>query len=111
MDFKKLFTRAFDLAVIAALLLGSGRLYEFATYLVWVMAGVAVFGMLVMDQPTAQEVHGTLGRRLVAWSFNLAYTAALVASDSPVLAAVYLSAVVCLRVTAQAMATKPEVAS
>lgn len=106
MNTKRIVGRALDLAVIAMLVFGSGDVRLFATLLAAAMALVALLGLVSLTKAAAQEIHGTVGQRALAWGVNLTYTAALVASGSPVVAVFYLAAVACLRFRAETVATE-----
>lgn len=106
MNRKYLLGRAIDAAVISMLLLGSGDVRVFATVVAAVMALLALACLLSMTKEAAQVVHGTPQHRVVGWSLNLLYVAALVVSGSPLVAVFYLTAAVCLRFHAEEVVTK-----
>ena len=106
MNTKRIVGRALDLAVIAMLVFGSGDVRLFATLLAAAMALVALLGLVSLTKAAALEIHGTPKGRVVGWAVTLAYTAALVAAGSPVVAVFYLAAIVCLRFRAETVATE-----
>lgn len=105
MNHRTLVGRTIDAVVIALLMLGSGDVLTFATLVAAAMAVVALLGLLSLTKEAAQVVHGTHLHRMVGWSVNFLYVAALVMSGSPVVALFYLIAAVLLRFRAAEVAT------
>lgn len=103
---KYLLGRTIDAVVITLLMLGSGDVLTFATYLAAATAVVAFLATVGMTKESAQVVHGTHLHRMVVWSVKFLYVAALVMSGSPVVAVFYLTAAVCLRFRAAEVANK-----
>lgn len=97
-------SRAFDLAVICALVYGDENMRLFGLCIAAIMTVVAWVSMAGLKPDTAKTIHGTLLRRCIGVIFNMGYTYGLIVSGSPIWAAFYLVGFLAVRTQAAKIA-------
>lgn len=96
-------SRAFDLAVIFALVYGDENMRTFGIYIAGIMTVFVWVGLMVMKSSTAKEIHVSLIRRTIGTITNIGYVYGLIIAGAPVWAAFYILGMVAIRARAAQM--------
>lgn len=97
---KRISFRAFDACIIAMLIWGDGNMQAFGLCVAALMTVVAWVGMHGLKLETAIIIHSSPFSRVIGIIVNLAYTAALIISGSPIWAAFYILGFAAIRLNA-----------
>lgn len=102
---KSVAARAFDVAVICALIYGDKNMQIFGLCIAAIMTVVAWLGVFTGLKPdTAKTIHGTTAKRCFGMLVNIGYTYGLIVSGSPIWAAFYLLGFIAVRMHAAKIA-------
>lgn len=105
---KSIAARAFDVAVICALIYGDKNMQLFGLCIAAIMTIAAWLGVFTGLKPdTAKTIHGTAFKRCFGMLVNIGYTYGLIVSGSPIWAAFYLLGFIVVRMHAAKISGEP----
>lgn len=99
--------RAFDFAIIGALVFGDERLQEFGLWVAALFTVVAWLGIFAMKPEAAKEIHGGPLKVGFGVVVNIGYTYGLIVSGAPIWAAFYCVGFILFRSIAAKVANAP----
>lgn len=97
----QVFTRLLDAALLCGLVFGNADVKVFAFWMVSIMVILMFLGLPFMTPELAEKIHGrSIARRVFGVLVNALYVAALIYGGFPILAAMYATAALVIRISA-----------
>ena len=102
----QVFTRLLDAALLACLVLGNADVKVFVFWMISIMVVLMIMSWLAMTPDLAKRIQGrSLLKNAFGVLVNVLYVAALIYGGFPILAAIYATAALVIRIAAQAKLT------